>query len=191
MASPLRMQHCVVDQVLGWRLEDRWHPVVSFCRCCPFGGAWGPLSPAGSPQPRRPLSSPTQVRIGGIDPQNNAMLDYEERQVIATYVHPGFTFGSVFELKPWMNNDVALMLLDKPSSKRRPRLPQYKGTGRARGAGVPGRRAPQPQYPAVAPAPELIPGLFSPAAPSRRGVQPSRRPSLPPTRPCGAWATAA
>lgn len=65
--------------------------------------------------------------------------DYDARRVVATVVHPGFRFGDSVKMEStadrgfWLNSDVALLLLDAPSGKTRPRLPDYLGEGWVRG----------------------------------------------------------
>ncbi|EFN55486.1 hypothetical protein CHLNCDRAFT_133858 [Chlorella variabilis] len=62
------------------------------------------------------------VRIGGYRRRGDAPGDYDQRKVTRVVVHPDFSWGF---LEDTPDNDIALMLLDAPSTRRPIALPRH------------------------------------------------------------------
>lgn len=104
------------------------------CRACPL-----------------PCAAAPQVRIGGYYRLSDRARGYQLRKVVQTVVNPGFVTGYVNDNS---NNDIALLLLDKPSTKPPIGLPKYTGARRWRRV-LAGRRRSRPRPEA---GPESAPG---------------------------------
>ena len=103
-----------------------------------------PPLPANAPSPRPPLAEQcVKDEATGADRRDSVFFpkvcvgahtraggDYELRQVAATAAHPGF--AGTDKAKQAFFNNVALLLLDKPSTKRWATLPPFtRAPGRA------------------------------------------------------------
>lgn len=64
------------------------------------------------------------MRIGGYRRRGDAPGDYDQRKVTRVVVHPDFSWGF---LEDTPDNDIALMLLDAPSTRRPIALPRHTG----------------------------------------------------------------
>jgi len=71
--------------------------------------------------------------------RNHDSQDWEQRPVVRTLAHPGFVTGPGYR-NEWMNSDVALLLLQRPVTNKRPikLAPYTRGCGWARGPSRPG-----------------------------------------------------